>query len=88
MPIIIKNQAGLRRAHLITKVDAEAAVAAGEAVGAPGYPDIYEEVVPEERAQGYATRSMVALTPVKRGPGRPPKARPADVTAEAADEAS
>ena len=81
MSILLKNTPVGRRAAYITKVDAEALVSAGDATQCPGYPDMFEEVDPSERDQGYMTRSMVAVTPaspVKRGPGRPPKNRPAD----------
>jgi hypothetical protein len=78
MPIILKNTPVGRRAAYITKVDAEALVSAGDATQCPGYPDMFEEVDPSERAQGYMTRSMQAVAPVKRGPGRPPKQRPVE----------
>jgi hypothetical protein len=81
MPIILKNINGYRRAEFITHDAAKQMVDDSEAVQAPGYPDIYEEVTQEERDQTYATRSMVALNPgeIKRKPGRPPKVRPSEV---------
>ena len=73
--VLIKNIFGHRKVVAIGKVDAETLVAGGAATQCPGYPDIYEEVSDGERDQGYMTRSMVAVAPVRRG-GRPPKQRP------------
>ena len=80
--ILMKNLVGMRRAFPISKADADAMVAAGDAVQDRVYLGIYEEVTPGERDQGYMTRSMQAVTPAKRGPGRPPKPQPAPVVAE------
>ena len=75
--ILMKNLNGMRRATLISKVDAEAMVADGKATQDKVHASIYEEASEGEIKQGYMTRDMQPI--VKRGPGRPPKVPPAPV---------
>ena len=83
MSILLRPTPIGKRAEFILKDDADALVAAGDAVQCIGY-DIYEAVTPEERDQGYMTRNMTAIGPaIKRGPGRPPKVRHHDESSDA-----
>ena len=83
MSILLRPTPIGKRAEFILKDDADALVAAGDAVQCIGY-DIYEAVTPDERAQGYMTRNMEAIPmTIKRGPGRPPKARHHDESSDA-----
>ena len=75
MPILMKNIGGNRRAYTVTQDEADRMVRNGDAVQDRVHSRIYEEVTEGERIQGYATRSMIALDPIARKRGRPPKVR-------------
>lgn len=84
--LLMKNTPVGRRAYAISLEEAKQMVADGQAVQDANHTSIYEEVTDAEREQGYMTRSMVVLSPVKRR-GRPAKSRPGqDVNHDSHDE--
>lgn len=82
--IIMKQTPAGRRAYLISREDAEAMVADGKAVQDAAHTGIYEEVTDEERSQGYMTRNMFPLPPMKK---RGRQAKPRDAENDNAEEA-
>ncbi|MGA1372516.1 MAG: hypothetical protein ACO3Z6_13020 [Pseudomonadales bacterium] len=78
MTVIIMKQTAIgKRAYAISREDADALVAEGRAVQDKAHSAIYEEITPDEAAQGYMTRNLepIPAIAVKRKPGRPPKTR-------------
>ncbi len=77
MPVILRNTAAGRRACMIAQDELDEMLEAGKAKNCAPYGSLFEEVTPEEVAQGYMTRNMAALPIVSepRKRGRPPKVR-------------
>ena len=67
MAIILRlSPAGGKRVHIIAEADADAMVEAGDAMKFDGHSTpTYEEITPSERTQGYLTRNMIAIPPLK-----------------------
>lgn len=89
MSVIIMKQTAIgKRAYAISRADADALVEEGKAVQDKVHGGIYEEITPEEAAQGYMTRNLTPIEPaqIKRGRGRPPKVRTEEVEAASDEE--